>query len=170
MEKEYKRPEEESKTWNVSQGYTHQLILKRIMNIEKYRELSIFGFANLEADLFVQNPNLRIEARIQALKRLIDSMKSLIYFSKFSLKEKEQNEKFDEHLKRLLKIEKNLYRLKSEIKSKGKINIQINEDLFDNIISELSGMIDNIIQNLNASGIIFRREEVKDYAKSITDM
>ena len=145
MEKEYKRPEEESKTWNVSQGYTHQLILKRIVNIEKYRELAIFGFANLEADLFVQNLNLRSQARIHALKILIDSIKSLIYFSKFSLKEKEQNEKFDEHLKRLLKIEKNLFRLKLETTRGGKLReLDIDEDFFEKIISEIDKIVDDI--------------------------
>jgi len=94
-------------------------------------------------------------------------MKFLIRNTKFAV-HKESKEKFEDHTNRLSKIEKNLYRLKSEIKSRGKINIIIDEVLFEKITSELDTLMDDINFNLNKAGLIFTPEEefnIKDIKK-----
>jgi len=171
MEKEYKRPEEESKTWNISQEYTHTIILQKVKDLDKFRGISIFGYSTIYSDVFLRDENLRSSARLSGLKRLTDCMKSLIYFSKFALKTPEHKEKFGDYLLRINKIQKNLWRLRDDKTRANKIlNLLLHEDLFEKIIDELSEKSDEIISILNESGLIFAREEVKDKFKSIAEM
>jgi len=153
--------------WNLAKSYTHQKILTWLIQIDDYRNISVFGFKNLESDIYITNLNLRNIARLHGLKRWIHAMKFLIRNTKFAV-HKESKEKFEDHTNRLSKIEKNLYRLKSEIKSRGKINIIIDEVLFEKITSELDTLMDDINFNLNKAGLIFTPEEefnIKDIKK-----
>lgn len=168
--KEENKREEESQAWNISKDYVHDLIMARLTDIEKHRSLAIFGYSTLEHDLFVNNPNLRTRSRRGALSRMIDSMKSLIYFSTFSLKNPDHLKKFEVFLSRLRTIESKSNNL-FHIKYRGNkiTELKIHENLMEKVMSELSEMTNKIVCLLNESGIIFARHEVKDFKKSVTD-
>jgi len=155
----------QSSNWNVAKPYTTELILKWLVKIDEYRTLSIFGYSDLYGDLFIKNNNLKNTARIQALKRLINSIISLIRTTKFAIKKGDKAE-FDKHRERLLKIEKNLFRLKLETTRGRKLmELDIDEDFFEKIISEIDKIIDDINFKLNDSSLIFTSMEEYDPKK-----
>ena len=167
----YLEKEEESKAWNISKDFTHEIILKKIIDIDKFRTISIFGYTKIDSDVFLRDENLRNSARLSALKRLADSLKSLIFFSTFALKNPEHKKTFEKHVLRIQKIEENFWRIKDEKRVGGKIKrLLFHEVFFEKIIDELSKKSDEILQILNESGLIFSRQEILDKNKSITQM
>ena len=163
--------QEDSKTWNISKDFTHELVLQNLIEIKKYRTLAIFGYTELKHDIFVQDENLRSTGRISAFQRLTDSIKALIYFTSFDIKKPEHQKDFENYINRLRKIEKHVHRLRVEVKKGKKVQtIRINEELFSPMMVELSEMITKIISILNIAGFIFKRQEVKDFSRSVVDM
>jgi len=154
--------------WNIARSYTNQKILNWLIQIDTFRNISIFGFKNLEADIYIRDLNLRNTARLHALKRWIHAMNFLIRNTKFAV-HKESKEKFKEHLKRLSKIERNLFNLRIEKKRGSRIvELNINENFFEKIINNLDDIMDDINLKLNKAGLIFSPEEefdIKDIKK-----
>ncbi len=155
----------QSSNWNVAKPYTTELILKWLVKIDDYRTLSIFGYSDIYADTFMKDDNLKNTARLNALKRLINSIISLIRTTKFAIK-KNDREIFDTYRTRLLKIEKYLPKLRLEKKRGRKIvELNIMEEIFEKIIGELDKMIDDINLKLNDSSLIFTATEEYDPKK-----
>ena len=151
--------------WNVAKPYTSEKILKWLVLIDTYQTLAIFGYSNIESDVFVRDTNLKNTARLHALKRLIHAIGSLIRNTSFAVK-KPAKQKFNEYSLRLLKIEKNIYRLREEKKRGNKVvEINIDEILFDKIMDELNGIIDDVNTKLNESDLIFTHTEDYDPKK-----
>jgi len=155
----------QSGNWNVAKPYTTELILKWLVKIDDYRTLSIFGYSDIYADVFMKDDNLKNTARLNALKRLINSIVSLIRTTKFAIK-KDDRDIFDNYRTRLLKIEKHLPRLRLEKKRGSKIvELNISEELFEKIISEIDTKLDDINLKLNDSSLIFTSIEEYDPKK-----
>ena len=67
-------------------------------------------------------------------------------------------------------MKKFLPRLKIEHSVGGKIkDLSIDENLFNLLLDDLDEMIDNILDILNLSGLIFRQVEIKDPAQAVTN-
>jgi len=172
-EKEIKDNEDITKgNWNLAKSYTHQKILTWLIQIDAFRNISVFGFEKLESDIYIKDLNLRNTARLHGLKRWIHAMIFLIRNTKFAV-HKESKEKFDEHIVRLLKIEKNLFKLKLEKKKGSRIvELNIDENFFEKIINELNTIMDDISFKLNKAGLIFTPEEefdIKEIKKGYKD-
>jgi len=154
--------------WNIARNYTHQKILTWLIQIDNFRNISVFGFSNLESDVYIRDLNLRNTARLHALKRWIHAMIFLIRNTKFAV-HKESKTNFDAHIQRLLKIEKNIIKLRREKRRGSRIvELNINEDLFSKITNELDVIMDDINLKLNKAGLIFTPEEefdIKDIKK-----
>lgn len=145
--------------WNISKGYTYEKILKWLILIDQYKTLSIFGFSKIESDIMIKDKNLRNTSRIQSLKRLVHSILALITNTKFAIK-KEDRKEFDKHSDRLIKIEKNIWKLREEKKRGNRIvELDINESLFDKIMEEIDFIIDDVNFKLNKSNLIFAQKE-----------
>lgn len=155
----------QSGNWNVAKPYTTEKILKWLVLIDEYQTISIFGFSKIESDVFVNNKNLKNTSRLHAMKRLIHAIISLIRNTRFAIK-KNDMEIFNKYTKRLLLIEKSLYKLRDEKKRGNKIvELEINEKLFDLIMDEISKIIDDINQKLNDADLIFTHTEDFDPKK-----
>ncbi len=165
MEKYIRKTNEkemESSAWNFGRGYVFEVVLDIIKDVRKYRVLSLFGVATLEQDIYIQDINLKNQSRLMSLRRLMDSLKTLILFTKFNLKKKEHKETYTDNIERLKKISSKFSFLRSEIKSRGKIQLRINENLFGLIIEELDIMFDGILDILNQVGFVFKQEEIRN--------
>lgn len=151
--------------WNVAKPYTSDKILKWLVLIDDYHTIAIFGYSNLESDVFMRDNNLKNTARLNALKRLIHAMLNLIRNTKFAVK-KAAKDSFDTYRLRLLKIEGAIPRLREEKKRGNKITeLNVNEKLFEMIMDEISGMIDDINTKLNEANLIFTHIEDFDPKK-----
>jgi len=71
--------------WNVASGYTLYKILTPLIEMDKLVKISIYGTETIEASQ-VTPPEVKIGARIEAIKRLVDSILMVIENSKFALK------------------------------------------------------------------------------------
>jgi hypothetical protein len=168
-EKGFKDNEDTTKgNWNIARSYTNQKILNWLVQIDDFRNISVFGFKSIDSDIYITNLNLRNTARLHGLKRWIHAMIFLIRNTKFAV-HKESRNKFEEHIIRLLKIKRNLFKLKIE-KKRGKriVELNIDEDLFEKVTNDLDTMMDDINSKLNKAGLIFTPEEefdIKDIKK-----
>jgi hypothetical protein len=151
--------------WNVARPYTTEKILKWLVQIDYYQTIAVFGYSNIESDVFIGNKNLQNTSRLHALRRLLHAILSLIRNTKFAIKETDKPS-FGTYTERLLKIEKYLNKLREE-KRRGQrvVELNINEDLFDKIMGELSSMIDDINYKLNKADLIFAHTEEYDPKK-----
>ena len=145
----------ESGNWNVAKPYTNDKILKWLVLIDTYQTIARFGVLHLENDIFVNNINLKNSARLYATRRLIHAIRTLIQNTKFAIKSADK-ETLEKYYDRLLKLEKNIYLLRIEKKRGNQvIELSVNEDLFDKIITELDKMVDDINSRLNKADLIF---------------
>ncbi len=159
--------EMESSAWNFGRGYVFEVVLDTIKNIRQYRVLSVFGVNTLEQDIYIYDLNLKNQSRLMSLSRWMDSLKVLMLFTKFNLKDKDHIEIYETNISRLKKISIKFKDLKSEIKARGKIQLTIDEKLFEFIIEDLDMMLVKILDILNKVGLIFKQEEVKNPKEAI---
>lgn len=156
----------QSGNWNVAKPYTTEKILKWLVLLDNYQTIATFGYSNIESDVFVRDGNLKNTSRLHAMRRLIHTLSSLARNTKFALKKDKDKETFSKYQKRLLKIDKNLFKLRIEKKRGSRIEeLNIDEILFDKIMNELNLMIDDINAKLNLSDMIFTHTEEHDPKK-----
>jgi len=156
----------QSGNWNVAKPYTREKILKWLVLIDHYQTIATFGYANIESDVFIRDKNLQNISRLYALRRLIHAIDSLIRNTKFALRKSTDKETFSGYQKRLLKIDKNLGKLRIEKKRGNRVvELNINEKLFDLIMNELNEMMDDVNDKLNFSDMIFIHTEEYDPKK-----
>lgn len=165
MAEKYDREDLTSGNWNYAKGYVIDKIHKYLVLIDEYMNLAIFGYAKMESDVFIKDNNLKNVARLHAIRRLIFSIISLIMNTKFAI-DKKDKKSFGDYLKRLKKIEKNLFRLRIEKKRGRKVvELNIDEDLFEKMIAEIEEMINDINYKLNKANLIFTHIEDMDIEK-----
>jgi len=163
--KKSKEEDGESSVWNDARNYVSSKIHKWLVLIDNYETLAIFGTNDIYGDIFMKDNNLKNTARLNALKRLIHSIKTLIRNTKFATK-KDDKETFITHTKRLDKILKVVPQLRLETKRGQRVvKIDINEELFEKIIDEIHGIIDNVNVKINKAGLIFTQLEDFDLKK-----
>ena len=148
--------------WNIARNYTHQKILTWLVQIDNFRNIAVFGFSNIESDVYIRDLNLRNTARLHGLKRWIHAMIFLIRNTHFAV-HKESKEKLKEYIERLSKVEIALPKLRIEKKRGSRIvELNINEEFFSKITNELDTIMDDINFKLNKAGLIFTPEEEFD--------
>ena len=157
--------ETSSEVWNISKEYVSSKILKWLVLIDYYDEISVFGASKLEFDIQNVGENFRSSARLGALKRELYCIGRLIVNTKFIVS-KEAKESFEKYRERLMVLEKNIWKLRLE-KHRGKklTELSIREELFDQIHNEIEGIVNSITEKLNLVGIIFGLGEEKDIGK-----
>lgn len=161
QEENSENQESSSEVWNVSANYV-KMVMTLIEEFNKLDTLVVFGYSDLSFDIMNQNENLRMAARLKALPRQIHSLQSLIRSSKFLLKKKTKNN-FDEHYIRLIKISKNIWKLRQEKKRGNRVvELTLNEQLFDKIYDEILKIFADVMEELNKIGLIFPKGEERD--------
>ncbi len=173
VEKEERNNEDVTKgNWNLAKSYTHQKILTWLIQIDNFRNISVFGFEKLESDIYIKDLNLRNTARLHGLKRWIHAMIFLIRNTKFAV-HVNSKDALEAHILRLSKIEKYLFKLKVEKKRGSRVvELDMDEELFAKIITELDTIMDDINFKLNKAGLIFSPEEefdIKEIKKGYKD-
>lgn len=155
MEESKEEQEKNNEIYNISLSYVQKLIMQNYEELQEYMTIAIFGASRIDTDVFMNNENLRAFSRLKGLRRAIYTLINIIRAGKFILKNNDRKI-FTTYTGRLLKIEKNLYKLRIEKKRGMKvIELSIDESLFDKMYEELNNIIDSVNQFLNSVGIIF---------------
>ena len=163
--RKFSEEDNESSVWNDAKNYVGGKIHIWLIKIDYYEELATFGYKNIEGDIMINNPNLQNTARLKAMKRLLHAIRTLIRNTKFAVG-KTEREVFNEHKERIAIIEKHLPSLRLEQKRGNKITeLNINETLFERIMDEIDGIIDDINVKLNKAGLIFSQFDELDIDK-----
>lgn len=156
----------QSGNWNVAQKFVNDKVHKWLVAIDDYTTLAVFGYSNIESDVFMVNENLKNTARIHALKRLVNAILNLVRNTKFAVKG-DAKDKFTKYSERLLKIEKYIPKLKIEKKRGAKVvELFIDEGIFEKIMFEINNMVDDIYKKLNDADLIFAHTEEFDIEKA----
>lgn len=158
--------EKGSDAWNVAQGYTHLKILKPLVEMDKLVKIAIYGTENIEESMNLSE-EMKAQIRIEAMNRLIDTMREIIENSDFAMNEKKTQGE-------LKKLSERIEQIESVINGISKITkdqrtdlskIQIDEDHFWLCLQELRSIKKEIPKPLNQNSLIFPTSDEIDLDK-----
>ena len=153
-----------SQAWNVADGYTKIKILKHLVQLDRYENIALYGSDDM--DEFPYDENAISKRREEALQRVISTLRQLLGNVKFAIK-KEDIKKIDEYsadieyvesvVDGISNIEENMITHETVLK--------INKAHFDNCMSVLQRIKDEINFPINSAGLIFRGSDEVDLDK-----
>jgi len=156
--------ESKSDSWNVADGFTKLKILKPLVEMDKLVKIAIYGAENIEEAMeLMQFPDIKTMLRIEALNRLIDTLRETIENSRFACK-KEQKEVLDKLEQKVFEVRDVLSIIASEkvdMRTNRK-QIVIDEEHFSVCIEELRKIKKELPEPLNKSSLIFPTSEEID--------
>lgn len=159
--------ESKSDSWNVADGFTKLKILKPLVEMDKLVKMAIYGAENIDETFnLIQYPEMKVMLRIEALNRLIDTLRETIENSRFACK-KEEKAILDELERRVFDVREVLPAIAIE-QSDQRTNerrVVINEEHFSTCLEELRAIKKTIPEPLNKSALIFPTSDEIDLAK-----
>ncbi len=150
----------ESEEWNVAKGFSQYKILKHLVDCDRYEIISRYGAYDID-DMI--DPKLKIERRIEALKRLKDILKIIIINTNFAIRKEDEEtiKKYKDTLIKMDKIISSTFTIKKD--SVKKINfMEINEGSFETTLKTLLEIKEGLNNPLNNANLIFRSSEEID--------
>ena len=153
---------EESKNWNVAQGYSLNIILRELILIKEYEDIAFFGTSELIQE-FQMDERLIDLTRVRAIRRLTRSLKNLIINTTFALKSKDRD-KFKEFKIQLDSIQKILPALSYKVSNQRDktIVVKIQEEKFFNVLDILLELKGEMLFPLNRADLIFSSSDEID--------
>lgn len=154
--------------WNIAQGYTALKILKPLVEMDKLVKIAIYGYENIEdALMFANNPQLKVQMRIESLQRIIDVLRELFENSEFAMKKSMTLSTLTELKTRTEKVEEVMGAITKENTDMrtGQSNTEINEQHFSTCLNELRSIKQAIPKPLNENALIFPSSDEVDLEK-----
>lgn len=154
-----------TETWNIAQGYTYLKILKLLVDLDKYLNISLYGTEHIE-ETFNQPQAIKTQMRLIAADRLLESLKIIIENTKFVLS-KPNKELVEGYKKQIINIELNLsvsHDLKIDARTNETATV-INEKQFKECLDALRKIKEEINEPLNQANLIFPSSDEIDLDK-----
>lgn len=151
--------------WNNAKIYNTAKIMSPLIKIDEYIEICQFGTSELTSE-FLTNDNMKTQAKLIALKRLIKTTEMLINNSLFAIYDPKDKEKLKQ-MKKQIKLTSALFPLTSKIttsqtQTSNTKTITINEKIFDTILDIMIDINREILTPLNKADLIFKGSEEYD--------
>jgi len=158
--------EKGSDAWNVAQGYTHLKILKPLVEMDKLVKIAIYGTENIE-DSFLITEEVKTQIRIEAMNRLIDTLREIIENSEFAMNLSGTKEDLEKLTKRIVNVEKviNGISRRTNDQRTGESKTILNENHFWVCLEELRSVKKEIPNPLNQNSLIFPTSDEIDLDK-----
>lgn len=158
--------EKGSDAWNVAQGYTHLKILKPLVELDKLVKISIYGTENIE-DSLNTHEDIKTQMRIEAINRLIDTLRELIENSNFAMNQQDTKNELLKLKIRIDSVEKVIDAISRMTKDHRtqETKIIINEEHFWLCLEELRAIKKEIPDPLNKNSLIFPASDEIDMEK-----
>jgi len=152
----------ESVNWNVARGYSLGKILRLLLEIDEYEKIAEFGTSEL-IDEFTINENMKTEARLKALRRLLKTLQMVIDNTIFAVKKKDKEllKLYSEDLNKISKVMKYVSRTSFNQRDKKKYTV-IDEEKFEVIFEMLIRLKKEINEPLSRAGLIFGTDDSID--------
>jgi hypothetical protein len=152
--------------WNVAQGYTHLKILKPLVEMDKLVRIAIYGCENIEDSM--QTPEeFKIMMRIEAMNRLIDTLREIIENSDFAMNQKETKNdllKLNMRISNVEAVIQGISRKTNDART-GETKTILNEEHFWICLEELRTIKREIPDPLNKNSLIFPSSDETDFDK-----
>jgi hypothetical protein len=161
----------ETGNWNLSSPYVEYLA-KLFKEADEYKEIAKFGFSDILLDLNTRDIDKAV-LRKRGFEKYIYKLKSIIAWSKFAIKEGNQQESFMNYYKDLEMIESEC--LKNIMKTEYvgmKTRQVINEELFKINFDKVMDIDMNLREPMNKADLIFMHKETFDpheFKKKVTE-
>jgi len=156
--------------WNVAQGYTHLKILKPLVEMDKLVKIAKYGCEAIEESLMIP-PEQKTLNRIEAINRLIDSLREIVENSDFAMtiKTKDILEQLDS---RIFDVEQVLPAISRTVidQRTSESRIIINDNHFNLCLEQLRTIKREIPDPLNKNSLIFPTSEEVDLDKMKNDL
>lgn len=158
--------EKSTDAWNVAQGYTHLKILKPLVETDKLVKMAIYGTENIEESIQIPE-QIKIQIRIEAMNRLIDTLREIIENSDFAMNQKGSQEDLEKLNERIENVEQviNGISKKTIDQRTGTNQTTINEEHFWICLEELRSIKKEIAKPLNKNSLIFPTSDEVDLDK-----
>ena len=159
-----------SENWNIAQGFTQLKILKPLIEMDKLVTIAIYGTEQIE-DAFRISEEMKVEYRIQAIRRLIDTIKQLIENSDFACNQegKETLMALDRRVEQVANVLSGIT-FQTTDQRNGAVIVRINEPHFYKCMEELRKIKKEIATPLNQNALIFQASEELDLNKLKDDL
>lgn len=148
-----------SENWNIAQGYVVNKLLRPLCEMDKFVTIAIYGTEHIEENMNFP-PEYLIQMRIQAIRRLIDTLREIITNSFFACndKGKEVLTLLEERVAKVLEVLHGITHETTDQRTGQKV-VQINEKHFNICLEELRKIKKEITIPLNDNGLIFQTSE-----------
>lgn len=146
-----------SDVWNISDGYMKIKVLRLLIQLDLDETIASFGRKDLEEIVPPQMINLN---RIEALKRILFTLRQLIGNCKFTIERKNKKD-VDELFNRIMQVETVMSGI-SHYTSNGVTGeefLEINEAHFQKCFKILRDVKDELNVPIDKAGLIFRRSD-----------
>lgn len=157
-----------SDAWNVAQGYTQLKILKPLVETDKLVRIAIYGSESIEGTIQLREYNhIKTELRIEAIQRLIDTLKEIIENSKFACTKLDSSKKLDKLSTKIEELIKVLPAISKTVTDQrnNTTTIEIHEKHFNTCLTSLRQIKEAIPIPLNMNNLIFPSSEEIDIEK-----
>jgi len=155
-----------SDAWNVAQGYTHLKILKPLVEMDKLVKIAIYGSEHIE-DSFTIPDELKTRVQIEAIHRLIDTLRETIENSEFAMNvsgTQDEIEKLNNRIQDVEKVISGISRKESDQRTQQS-RVVLNEDHFWLCLEELRSIKKDLPDALNKNSLIFPTSDEIDLEK-----
>lgn len=151
--------EGESKTWNIAALYSKLKVMLHLRELDKLEMVAQFGKETMESEEVLNV----LQKRIEALLRIISTLRILIDNAYFNLKKNDKEDAL-KFCKRLDEIENKFDKLQitKTDQRNNTIRSEINEPLFNAMLKELRKIKRDLNEPLNRANFIFGASEEVD--------
>lgn len=158
--------EKGSDAWNVAQGYTHLKILKPLVEMDKLVKIALYGTENIEESSMIDE-QIKTQMKIEAMNRLIDTLREIIENSNFAMNQKETKNSLKKLTIRIEQVESVIGGIsKTTLDQRtGESQIILNGDHFWICLEELRSIKKEIPEPLNQNSLIFPMSDEIDLDK-----
>jgi len=160
---EYQGFERTTDSWNVAGGFVIMKILKPLVEVDKLVSVALYGAENIDSSLHLA-PEEKTMARIEAIHRLIDMLKTIIENSYFAMKKFGTLAELEALELKVINVD-NVVGAIAYTQTDMRTNttsVVINESHFITCLNALREVKKNITKPLNSNGLIFPMSEEVD--------
>jgi len=150
-----------TQAWNIADGFTKIKILRLLIEIDLNETIAMFGKKEMDEQIDPSNISYR---RVDALERVLFSMKQLIGNCNFAIDKGNDEKLIKTFMERIRNVEGVFSGIATELRNEvtKETELRINEGHFNKCFDVLREIKDELNFPINRAGLIFRQGDELD--------